>query len=176
MQNGKSSPASSWRQKFYFTGTDKSVVFTATERGLEKVCNWFSDCCGTYNHGTIKHAQKHAQLFKKRLTLHISTLEVVYYLVIERCPSEHHWDFIGPLWFIFPFVHLMVPKMQAAWISNQPVRELTPNLKRKRRETLLSWPAQQANTNVQMQHICCWRGELQWCKDHSDSSKPHFLE
>lgn len=34
----------------------------------------------------------------------------------------------------------MVPKMQAAWITNQPVRELTPNLKRKRCDTL--------------QHIC----------------------
>lgn len=108
--------------------------------------------------------------------LHISILEVVYYLVIERCPSEHHRDFIGPLWFVFPFVHLMVPKMQAAWISNQPVRELTPNLKRKRRDTLLSWPAQQVNTNVQMQHICCWRAELQWCKDNFNSSKSQFLE
>lgn len=81
----------------------------------------------------------------------LSIVQVVYYLVIKGCPSEHHWDFIGPFWLIFPFVHLMVPKMQAAWISNQPVRELTPDLKRKKRDMLLSRPAQKANAT----HLLC---------------------
>lgn len=98
--------------------------------------------------------QKHIKSFLT-YTLRISTVQAVYYLVIKGCPSEHHWDFIGPFWFIFPFVHLMVPKMKAAWISNQPVRELTPDLRRKKCDMLLTRPAQKANAT----HLL-WKGRV----------------
>ena len=51
------------------------------------------------------------------------------YLVIKRCPREHHGYLIGPLRLILPLIHLMVPEMQTTWVTHQPVRKFPPHLR-----------------------------------------------
>lgn len=56
------------------------------------------------------------------------------HLVVESSSSQNHGDLIGPLWFILPLPHLMVPEVQAAWVAHKPVWEFPPYLEQDREQ------------------------------------------
>lgn len=51
------------------------------------------------------------------------------HLVVEGRAREHHGHLVGPLGLVLPLARLVVPEVQAARVTHQPVRELAPDLR-----------------------------------------------